>query len=191
MSCFVSAIAPRSLSLRLGPLRSYDWKVPSEEPFFRFSVGAFNRKVRNPTQGLRICKTTRKRGEEVWLALAAIRLFEAKGFSGLALAVSVRALVGHRLVSRAALQFKGRRPMSTIAAAAQTADRIDYWIRRHVIQYCYGTHPSQSQSKFNSAPDRRVGLSAIGQCLKDQYDALATPLPRHLAALVEQLETQR
>ena len=43
-------------------------------------------------------------------------------------------------VSRAALQFKGGAPMSTIAAAAQTADRIDYWIRRHVIQYCYGTH---------------------------------------------------
>lgn len=41
--------------------------------------------------------------------------------------------------------------MSTIAAAAQTADRIDYWIRRHVIQYCYGSHPSQSQTKFNSA----------------------------------------
>ncbi len=70
--------------------------------------------------------------------------------------------------------------MSTIVATAQTADRIDYWIRRQ-----------QSQSKFKSAPDRRVGLSAIGQCLKDQYDALATPLPRHLAALVEQLETQK
>jgi hypothetical protein len=81
--------------------------------------------------------------------------------------------------------------MSTIAAAAQTADHIDYWIRRHVIPYCHGTHPSQSQIKFNSARDRRVGLSAIGQCLKDQYDALATPLPGHLAALVEQLETQR
>jgi hypothetical protein len=81
--------------------------------------------------------------------------------------------------------------MSTIAAAAQTADRTDYWIRRHVIQYCYGTHPSQNQTKFNSARDRRVGLLAIGQCLKDQYDALATPMPRHLAALVHQLETQR
>src|SRR5262245_5256265 len=43
-------------------------------------------------------------------------------------------LVGHRLVSRAALQFKGGAPMSTIAAAAQTADRIDYWVRRHLIQ---------------------------------------------------------
>jgi len=81
--------------------------------------------------------------------------------------------------------------MSTVAAAAQTADRIDYWIRRHAIPYCYETHLSQSQSKFNPARDRRVGLSAIGQCLKDQYDALASPMPRHLAALVEQLETQR
>ncbi len=64
--------------------------------------------------------------------------------------------------------------MSTVAAAAQTADRIDYWIRRHVIRYCYATHPSQSQSKFNPARDRRVGLLAIGQCLKEQYDALWT-----------------
>jgi hypothetical protein len=81
--------------------------------------------------------------------------------------------------------------MSTIAATAQTADRSNYWIRRHVIPYCDGTHPSQSQIKCNSARDRRVGLSAIGQCLEDQYDALATPMPRHLAALVEQLEMQR
>jgi hypothetical protein len=65
--------------------------------------------------------------------------------------------------------------MSTVAAAAQTADRID----------------SQSQSKFNPARDRRVGLLAIGQCLKEQYDALWTPMPRHLAALVEQLEMQK
>jgi hypothetical protein len=81
--------------------------------------------------------------------------------------------------------------MSTIAATAQTADRIDYWIRRHVIQYCYGTHPSESKAKLNSARDRRVGVLAIGQCLKDQYDALAAPIPPHLAALVRQLETQK
>jgi hypothetical protein len=81
--------------------------------------------------------------------------------------------------------------MSTIAAAAQTADRIDYWIRRHVIQYCYEPHPSQSQTKFNPARDRRVWLSAIGQSLKDQYDALASPMPRHLAVLVSQLEMQK
>jgi hypothetical protein len=76
--------------------------------------------------------------------------------------------------------------MSTIAAAAQRADRIDYWIRRYVIPHCYGTHPSQ----INPARDRRVWLSAIGQSLKDQYDALSTPIPPHLAVLVKQLETQ-
>jgi hypothetical protein len=47
--------------------------------------------------------------------------------------------------------------MSTVAAAAQTADRIDYWIRRHVIQYCYGAHPSQSQS--SSTP---LAIDALG-----------------------------
>ena len=78
--------------------------------------------------------------------------------------------------------------MSTIAAAAQSADRIDHWIRQHVILYCHGTHPSKS--KWNLARDRRVGLSAIGQYLKDQYDAFAAPIPPHLAALVRQLETQ-
>ena len=80
--------------------------------------------------------------------------------------------------------------MPTIAAAVQTADRIDSWIRRHVIQYCYGTHSSQTQSRCDSARDRRVGLLAIGQCLKDQYDALAAPVPPHIAALVKQLETR-
>jgi len=82
----------------------------------------------------------------------------------------------------------GSGSMSTIAAATLTADRIDYWIRRHVIEYCQGTH--SSRSKLSPARDRRVGLSAIGQNLQEQYDALATPIPPHLAALVSQLETQ-
>lgn len=77
---------------------------------------------------------------------------------------------------------------SDLAAAVQTADQIDYWIRRHVIQYCFGTHPSQS--KFYPARDRRLWLSAIGQSLKVQYDALAAPIPPRLAGLVNQLETQ-
>jgi hypothetical protein len=33
--------------------------------------------------------------------------------------------------------------MSTFAAAVLTADRIDFWIRRHVIQHCCETHPPQ------------------------------------------------
>ena len=78
--------------------------------------------------------------------------------------------------------------MSTSAAAVRTADRIDHWIRQHVIPYCHGTYPSRSI--WDPARNRRVGLLAIGQCLKDQYDALATLIPPHLAALVKQLETQ-
>ncbi len=55
------------------------------------------------------------------------------------------------------------------------ADRLDYWIRRHAVQLYCGIHPAQKKSKSNPAPQRLVGLSAIGQCLKDQYDALASP----------------
>ena len=66
------------------------------------------------------------------------------------------------------------RMLSTLAAAAQTADRIDYWIRRHVIEYWDETHPSQL--KLDPGRDRRVGLPAIGQCREDQYGALATPI---------------
>jgi hypothetical protein len=66
--------------------------------------------------------------------------------------------------------------MSTIATTAQTADSIDYWVRRHLFHYSYGAHPSQSGSKRKPPWDRRIMLSAIGQCRKDQY-ALAT-VPR-------------
>jgi hypothetical protein len=76
--------------------------------------------------------------------------------------------------------------MRRLAAAA---DQIDYWIRRHVITYCHGIHPSQKKS----ARDRGVGLLAIwqiGLCVKDQYSVFASPIPPHLAALVEQLRAQ-
>src|SRR5262245_52174007 len=82
------------------------------------------------------------------------------------------------------------RPMRNPAA-------IDYWIRRHAIQVSCGPHPAcgtdptQHQRMFNPARDRMVGLSAIGQSLKDHYGALAPPMPPHLAALVEQLKMQK
>ena len=76
--------------------------------------------------------------------------------------------------------------MSTFVAAA---DQIDYWIRRHLIEYWDETHPSQL--KLNRGRDKRVGLSALGQCRKDQYGALVTSIAPHLAALVKQLETQK
>jgi hypothetical protein len=78
--------------------------------------------------------------------------------------------------------------MSTIAATAQAADRVDYWVRRHLF---YSSHPCQNQNKYKPPWDRPIVLSAIGQCLKDQYDVLATPVPLPLAALVRQLEAQK
>ena len=66
---------------------------------------------------------------------------------------------------------------------ATAADRIDYWIRRHII-------PCAAPSNANPALDRYVGLTAIGRSLRDQYDAHAAPVPPDLAALVKQLEAQ-
>jgi hypothetical protein len=66
---------------------------------------------------------------------------------------------------------------------AATADRIDYWIRRRVV-------PCPVHSKVNPSIERFVGLTAIAQSLREQYDALAPPMPAHLAALIEQLKTE-
>jgi hypothetical protein len=60
---------------------------------------------------------------------------------------------------------------------AATADQIDYWIRRHLV-------PCPPQRNVNPARDRLVALTAIGKTLRDQYDAVAAPAPRHLATLV-------
>ena len=95
-----------------------------------------------------------------------------------------------------------RQPNSRLAAVVRTADRIDYWVRRRV----HATHlvrsnpwPAEdrpyrlgmsaaSHSKLFSAGDRSAWLS-IGNGLRAQYDALTAPMPPHIAALVEQLET--
>ena len=49
--------------------------------------------------------------------------------------------------------------MSAFAPRILTADRIDYWIRRRVLQYWDGNHPSQRL--LNPGRDTRLGLSAI------------------------------
>ena len=95
-----------------------------------------------------------------------------------------------------------RQPNGRLAAVVRTADRIDYWVRRRV----HATHlvrsnpwPAEdrpyrlrmsgaSHSKSSPAGDRSAWLS-IGNGLRAQYDALAAPMPPHIAALVEQLET--
>jgi hypothetical protein len=66
---------------------------------------------------------------------------------------------------------------------AATADRIEHWVRRHIV-------PCPPQKNVNSARDRFVALTSTARGLKDQYDALATPVPRNLAAVVDQLKTQ-
>jgi hypothetical protein len=48
-----------------------------------------------------------------------------------------------------------------------------------------------TRQKLNPGRDKHLLLSAIGQCLKVQYDTLAAPVPPRLAALVKQLETQK
>jgi hypothetical protein len=74
---------------------------------------------------------------------------------------------------------------------AARAKQIDYSIRRHAIRASFGADPAQHQRMCNPASDKMVGLSAIGQSLKDHYDGLTPPMPPHLAALVEQLKTQK
>jgi hypothetical protein len=66
---------------------------------------------------------------------------------------------------------------------ATAADGIDYWIRRRVV-------PCAPASDVNPILDRNVALTAIGQSLRDQDDALAVPFPPSLAALVKRLEAQ-
>jgi hypothetical protein len=44
------------------------------------------------------------------------------------------------------------------------------------------------QSNVNPARDRRAALMVIGRLLRDQYNTQATPVPPHLAALVEKLK---
>src|SRR5215475_5937538 len=84
----------------------------------------------------------------------------------------------------------------------RTADRIDYWIRRcvHVTDLApsnlWPARDRPHRSRVSSAPhsklfptsNRSVWLST-GNCLRAQYDALTPPMPPHIAALVEQLET--
>src|SRR5262245_44182972 len=88
------------------------------------------------------------------------------------------------------------------AAVIRTADRIDYWVRRRVHatdlvpfnlwpahhRRHRSTMSGASCSQVFSAADRNVWLS-IGNGLRAQYDALARPVPPHIAALVEQLQT--
>jgi hypothetical protein len=65
------------------------------------------------------------------------------------------------------------------------ADRIDHWIRQRVVPCAVPSNANLSRAKY-------VDLTtAIGRTLKDQYYALAAPVPPHLIALVKRLEAQK
>jgi hypothetical protein len=82
----------------------------------------------------------------------------------------------------------------------QTADRIDYSIRRYIHATDHLWSPPHAirrsrangalQSKLIPAPNRSVWLS-IGHYLRVQYDALSAPVPPHITALVAQLEMKK
>jgi hypothetical protein len=94
------------------------------------------------------------------------------------------------MMSRAG-QLNGR-----LATLIRTADRVDDWVRRRA--HATDLMPAQdrphrsmrgaSHSQVFPAGDRSVWLS-IGKGLRAQYDALAPPVPPHLAVLVEHLDT--
>jgi hypothetical protein len=80
-----------------------------------------------------------------------------------------------------------------VAPAVVAADWIDYWIR-HAIEYWVPDDAPGFAARGRPAgmnpPPQSAWLSAIGHCLRIQYDdALTAPIPPHLDALVTQLQT--
>jgi hypothetical protein len=69
---------------------------------------------------------------------------------------------------------KGAGRMSTFAAGTLTADRIDYWIRRRVLQYWDGIHPSLPWL-FRLLVRPAQGLAAGGNVGLRRHGHLALP----------------
>jgi len=93
---------------------------------------------------------------------------------------------------------------------------VEHPLRYHPSEFCADQSPSAKgqkpvppfsrvsalhladQSRVNDPPrnravfvrDRSVWLS-LGHCLRAQYDALAAPVPPHIAALVQQLDRHK
>jgi hypothetical protein len=110
---------------------------------------------------------------------------------------------------------------ATVQAADDLDIWFRRYMAEHPLRYCaseFGADQSQSAKRQQPAPpfargaasptadqplvnrparnratfvgDRSVWLS-LGQCLRAYYDALAAPVPPRIAALVEQLDTQK
>jgi hypothetical protein len=109
---------------------------------------------------------------------------------------------------------------ATVQAADDLDVWIRRYMAEHPLRYCAGVCADQFQSAKGQQPvppfsrvsaspaadqplvnrpprnraafvgDRSVWLS-LGHCLRAHYDALAAPVPPRIAALVEQLDTQK
>jgi hypothetical protein len=62
--------------------------------------------------------------------------------------------------------------------------KLNYWTGPHAVQLYCGTHPRETET----SPALLVGLSAIGEGLKARYDAIASPVPSHLSAVLERMD---
>ena len=63
---------------------------------------------------------------------------------------------------------KGAARKSAFAAGTLTADRIDYWIRRRVLQYWDGIHPSQLlliPVEIDALDCQQLGMTGIERAL--------------------------
>ena len=64
------------------------------------------------------------------------------------------------------------RMLSTLAAAAQAADRIDYWIRRQVISYWEEIHPARLKLDLD-----RDGRQQLDNVVRTSTAPSQLPLP--------------
>jgi hypothetical protein len=75
--------------------------------------------------------------------------------------------------------------MSTIAAAAQTPDRIDYWIRRHLIQYATGAKLALALSGMGSVAVARGSYWSLRHCLLRGHASIALGISLHSSSSLE------
>jgi hypothetical protein len=83
------------------------------------------------------------------------------------------------------------RPTEFLADRPQPTGRQKPFAPFSRVSALHAVGRSRMQAPPRNGLVRSVWLSAIGNSLKAEYAATATPLPRHLAALVKQLDTEK
>ena len=159
-------------------------------------------------------------GDETWLARAAARWLQREKHSpkGSVSMTTVSGPTGRSHRAQPPTPSIKHCLNATVRAADHLDDWIRRYVVEHPLRYgptefcadqsqsAKGQKPvfsrvsashTADQSQVNRSPrnrpafvrDRNVWLS-LGHCLRVQYDALASPVPAHIAGLLEQLDTQ-